>query len=68
VVVGTTGGHVGFESWLERDHLVALDYVSCAGMEGWPFVKSAGTAALADELRAMGLVPAHTAPRPVREL
>jgi hypothetical protein len=41
----TTGGHVGLESWLERDHLVALDYVSCAGMEGWPFVKSAGTAA-----------------------
>lgn len=22
----TTGGHVGYESWLERDHLVALDF------------------------------------------
>ena len=22
----TTGGHVGFESWLERDHLLALDF------------------------------------------
>ena len=22
----TTGEHVGFESWLERDHLVALDF------------------------------------------
>ncbi|MQS10993.1 TnsA-like heteromeric transposase endonuclease subunit [Streptomyces kaniharaensis] len=22
----TTGGHVGFESWLERDHAVALDF------------------------------------------
>ena len=22
----TTGGHVGFESWMERDHLMALDF------------------------------------------
>ena len=22
----TTGGHVGFESWLERDHVMALDF------------------------------------------
>lgn len=22
----TTGAHVGFESWLERDHLMLLDF------------------------------------------
>jgi hypothetical protein len=22
----TTGGHVGFESWMERDHVMALDF------------------------------------------
>jgi hypothetical protein len=22
----TTGGHVGFESWLERDQVMALDF------------------------------------------
>jgi hypothetical protein len=31
----TTGGHVGFESWLKRDHLVALDFDrSVAGIGG----------------------------------
>ena len=34
----TTGGHVGFESWLERDHLVALDFDrSIAGIASQPF-------------------------------
>lgn len=34
----TTGGHVGFESWLERDHLVALDFDrSVAGIASQPF-------------------------------
>jgi hypothetical protein len=34
----TTGEHVGFESWLERDHLVALDFDrSVAGIASQPF-------------------------------
>ena len=34
----TTGGHVGFESWLERDHLVALDFDrSVTGIASQPF-------------------------------
>jgi hypothetical protein len=24
----TTGGHIGYESWVERSHLVALDFAS----------------------------------------
>ncbi len=34
----TTGGHVGFESWLERDHLMALDYdPEVTGIASQPF-------------------------------
>lgn len=34
----TTGGHVGFESWLERDHLVGLDFDrSVVGIASQPF-------------------------------
>jgi hypothetical protein len=34
----TTGGHVGFESWLERDHLMLLDFDSqVAGISSQPF-------------------------------
>jgi hypothetical protein len=34
----TTGGHVGFESWLERDHLLALDFdPSVTGIASQPF-------------------------------
>ena len=40
----TTGGHVGFESWLERDHLLHLDFdpsvvgslTGCSGCTGPP--------------------------------
>ncbi len=34
----TTGGHVGFESWLERDHVVFLDFDrSVIGIASQPF-------------------------------
>ena len=34
----TTGGHVGFESWLERDHVMALDYdPTVVGIASQPF-------------------------------
>jgi hypothetical protein len=34
----TTGGHVGFESWLERDHLMALDFdPAVTGITSQPF-------------------------------
>lgn len=34
----TTGSHVGFESWLERDHLMALDFESAVvGIASQPF-------------------------------
>lgn len=34
----TVGGHVGFESWLERDHLTLLDFdPAVAGMASQPF-------------------------------
>jgi len=34
----TTGGHVGFESWLERDHLMLLDFdPEVAGISSQPF-------------------------------
>ena len=34
----TTGGHVGFESWLERDHLLHLDFdPSVVGIASQPF-------------------------------
>jgi hypothetical protein len=34
----TTGGHVGFESWLERDHLMLLDFdPRVAGISSQPF-------------------------------
>ena len=34
----TTGGHVGFESWLERDHLLALDFdAAVTGIASQPF-------------------------------
>lgn len=34
----TTGGHVGYESWLERDHLLALDFdASVVGIASQPF-------------------------------
>ena len=34
----TAGEHFGFESWLERDHLVALDFDrSVAGIASQPF-------------------------------
>jgi hypothetical protein len=34
----TTGGHVGFESWLERDHLMALDFdPAVTGIVSQPF-------------------------------
>jgi hypothetical protein len=34
----TTGGHVGFESWLERDHLLRLDFdPSVVGIASQPF-------------------------------
>lgn len=34
----TTGGHVGFESWLERDHVVGLDFDrSVVGIASQPF-------------------------------
>lgn len=34
----TTGAHVGFESWLERDHIVALDFDrSVVGIVSQPF-------------------------------
>lgn len=34
----TTGGHVGFESWLERDHLMLLDFdPTVVGVASQPF-------------------------------
>jgi hypothetical protein len=34
----TTGGHVGFESWLERDHLMLLDFdAAVVGIGSQPF-------------------------------
>lgn len=34
----TVGGHVGFESWLERDHVMALDFdPSVVGISSQPF-------------------------------
>jgi hypothetical protein len=34
----TTGAHVGFESWLERDHLMALDFdPAVVGIASQPF-------------------------------
>lgn len=34
----TTGAHVGFESWLERDHVVALDFdLAVTGIASQPF-------------------------------
>jgi hypothetical protein len=34
----TDGGHVGYESWLERDHLVAMDFDSTVvGIASQPF-------------------------------
>src|SRR6267142_6607645 len=34
----TTGGHVGFESWLERDHVMALDFdPTVVGIASQPF-------------------------------
>ena len=34
----TTGGHVGFESWLERDHVLHLDFdPSVVGIASQPF-------------------------------
>jgi hypothetical protein len=34
----TTGGHVGFESWLERDHVMLLDFDSAVtGIASQPF-------------------------------
>jgi hypothetical protein len=34
----TTGGHVGFESWLERDQLMLLDFDPCVvGIASQPF-------------------------------
>ncbi len=34
----TTGGHVGFESWLERDHLILLDHdPAVVGVASQPF-------------------------------
>lgn len=34
----TTGGHVGYESWLERDHLMLLDFdPSVVGIASQPF-------------------------------
>ncbi|MEV2226929.1 TnsA-like heteromeric transposase endonuclease subunit [Nocardia vinacea] len=34
----TTGGHVGYESWLERDHLIALDAdAEVIGVASQPF-------------------------------
>src|SRR6266849_6685523 len=34
----TTGGHVGFESWLERDHLLAPDFdPAVTGIASQPF-------------------------------
>src|SRR5437667_6752487 len=34
----TTGGHVGFESWLERDHVMLLDFdAAVTGIASQPF-------------------------------
>jgi hypothetical protein len=34
----TTGGHIGFESWLERDHVMLLDHdQSVVGLASQPF-------------------------------
>src|SRR5260370_29414073 len=34
----TTGDHVGFESWLERDHVMAMDFdPAIAGIASQPF-------------------------------
>lgn len=34
----TAGGHVGFESWLERDHVMALDFdPAVVGIASQPF-------------------------------
>ncbi|MEU9713556.1 TnsA-like heteromeric transposase endonuclease subunit [Streptomyces sp. NPDC047967] len=34
----TTGGHVGFESWLERDHVMLLDFTpEVTGLQSQPF-------------------------------
>src|SRR5271168_1800189 len=34
----TTGGHVGFESWLERDHVMLLDFdPTVVGIASQPF-------------------------------
>lgn len=36
--LATVGGHVGFESWLERDHLMLLDFdPSIVGIASQPF-------------------------------
>jgi hypothetical protein len=34
----TTGGHLGFESWLERDHMMLLDFdAAVVGIASQPF-------------------------------
>ncbi len=42
----TTGGHVGFESWLERDHVMLLDFdpvvVGFSSQPFWLFLPEAG--------------------------
>jgi hypothetical protein len=36
--LATDGGHVGYESWLERDHVMALDFdPSVVGIASQPF-------------------------------
>ncbi|MFJ5851069.1 TnsA-like heteromeric transposase endonuclease subunit [Streptomyces sp. NPDC092903] len=33
----TTGSHVGYESWLERDLLILLNFAPCGGIASQPF-------------------------------
>ncbi|MFJ1901994.1 TnsA-like heteromeric transposase endonuclease subunit [Streptomyces sp. NPDC088115] len=33
----TTGSHVGYESWLERDPLILLNFAPCGGIASQPF-------------------------------
>jgi hypothetical protein len=41
--LATTGGHVGYESWLERDHVMALDFDrAVTGVSSQPFTLSWG--------------------------
>jgi hypothetical protein len=64
----TTGGHVGYESWLERDHVMVLDFDrAVTGLSSQPFRLSCTATGLVEtrfSLRATGplIAPLCVAP------